>query len=99
MLTEKPSPGIWPRFAVLLLSLGLLVLTAYAGNPVAVQLYPGVSNPIYIRAGTVPINFSCFLMSGGRRNPVDDNSEGVQADSLLVYNNSGDLPGCITDSR
>jgi hypothetical protein len=52
---------------------------------------PGVSNPIYISAGTVTINFSYFHMYGGRGDPVGGNSDGVQADSLLVYNNSGDL--------
>jgi hypothetical protein len=87
----KASPGTWPRFAALLLSTGLLVLTAYAGNPVTVQLYTGLSNPVYVSAGTVTINFSYFLMYGGRGNPVGGNSDGVQADSLLVYNNSGDL--------
>ena len=89
MLREKA--GIWPRRALLLLLSGLLVSTAGAGNPVTVQLYSGVSNPIYVNAGTVTINFSYFLMYGGRGDPVGDNSDGVQAGSLLVYNNSGDL--------
>jgi hypothetical protein len=70
---------------------GLLVSTAVAGNPVTVQLYSGLSNPIYVDAGTVKINFSYFLAYGGRGNPVNDDPRGAQADSLLVYNNSGDL--------
>lgn len=75
---------------MLLLSSGLLV-TAYAGNLVTVQLYSGVSKPIYVSEGTVTINFSYFLAYGGRGDPVNDNSDGIQADSLLVYNSSGDL--------
>ena len=91
MLRGKASPGIWSGLAVLLFLPGLLVSAAVAGNPVTVQLYSGVSNPIYVTAGTVTINFSYFLMYGGRGDPAGDNADGVQADSLLVYNNSGDL--------
>jgi hypothetical protein len=54
-------------------------------------LYSGLSNPIYVNAGTITINFSNFLMYGGRGNPVNDDPQGAQADSLLIYNNSGDL--------
>jgi hypothetical protein len=89
MLRRKA--GIWPSLAALLLLPGLFVLTAGAGNPVTVQLYSGMSSPIYVSAGTVTINFSYFLMYGGKGDPVGDNADGVQADSLLGYNNSGDL--------
>jgi hypothetical protein len=91
MLRGKALPGIWSRLAALLISPGLFVLTADGGNPVTVQLYSGVSNPIYVSAGTVTINFSYFLMYGGKGVPVGGNPDGVRADSLLVFSNSGNL--------
>jgi hypothetical protein len=87
----RGKAGICPSLAALLLLPGLFVLTAGVGNPVTVQLYSGVSSPIYVSAGTVTINFSYFLMYGGKGDPVGDNADGVQPDSLLGYNNSGDL--------
>jgi hypothetical protein len=91
MLRGKASPGIWSRLAALFISLGLFVLAADAGNPVTVQLYSGVSNPIYVSAGAVTINFSYFLAYGGKGVPVGDDSEGVRADSLLIFSDSGNL--------
>jgi hypothetical protein len=49
------------------------------------------SNPIYVSAGTGTINFSYFLMYGGTGVPVGGNPDGVRADSLLVFSNSGNL--------
>jgi hypothetical protein len=77
MLSGKASPGIWSRVAALLLSPALLISTAVAGNPVTLQLYSGLSNPIFVNAGTVTINFSYFLMYGGRGNPVNDDPQGT----------------------
>ena len=87
----KTSPGLWQRFAALFVGLGLFASTAFAGNAVTVQLYAGTSNPIYVNAGTVTLNFSYFLLYGGRGTPVEDDSDGAVANSVLVYNNSGDL--------
>jgi hypothetical protein len=91
MLRGKALPGVWSRLAALLISPGLFVLSAGAGNPVTVQLYSGLSNPIYVSAGTVTINFSYFLAYGGKGAPVGDSPDGVRADSLLVFSNSGNL--------
>jgi hypothetical protein len=77
---------IQPIFAVLLLWYGPLPSKTFAGNPVTVQLHSGLSNPIYVDAGTVKISFSYWLNYGGRGNP----SKG-QAQSLLVYSASGVL--------
>lgn len=72
--------------AVLLLCSGLLVASrATVGNPVTVQLHGGLSNPIYVDAGTVTINFSALLVYSGVRAPSDG-----EAANVLVYNTSGD---------
>lgn len=72
--------------AVLLLYSGLLVASrATAGNPVTVQLHGGLSNPIYVEAGMVTINFSALLQYSGVREPWSGGFANV-----LVYNTSGD---------
>ncbi|MBV8098094.1 MAG: hypothetical protein JOZ31_02940 [Verrucomicrobia bacterium] len=70
---------------VLLLCLGLLASKATAGNPITVQLRGGLSNPIYVEAGTVTINFSALLAYGGIRMPWNG-----EAANVIVYNTSGD---------
>ena len=45
-----------------------------------------MSNPIYVNAGTVTINYSYRLTYDGRAYPVQD-----QASGLLVFGASGDL--------
>ena len=91
MLRGKGLDGTRSILAALFISPALFVSIAFAGNPVTVQLYSGVSNPIYVSAGTVTINFSYFLAYGGKGAPAGGNSDGIQADSLLVFSNSGNL--------
>jgi hypothetical protein len=69
---------------VLLLCSGLLASRATAGNPVTVQLHGGLSNPIYVDAGTVTINFSALLVYAGVREPWN----GAIA-NVFIYNTSG----------
>jgi hypothetical protein len=90
MLRGKALSRIWSRLAAPLISFRLFVLEADAGNPVTVQLYSGASNPVYVSAGSVTINFSYFLVYGGKGVSVGGYSHGVQADSLFVFSNSGD---------
>ena len=77
------------RISLILLALslccGLLSSPATAGNPVAVQLHGGPSNPIYVDAGTVTINFSALLVYAGVREPWN----GAIA-NVFVYDTSGD---------
>ncbi|MFY9988128.1 MAG: hypothetical protein WAK31_25470 [Chthoniobacterales bacterium] len=63
-----------------------LVPNSFAGNPVTVQLYSGLSNPVYVEAGVVTINYSYMLWYGGR----GDHGQ-AEAASMLVYNTAGDL--------
>ena len=72
--------------AVLLLCFGLLASRATAGSPVTVQLHSGLSNPIYVAAGTVTINFSTILFPSGRRAVGDE-----EVADVLVYGTSGDF--------
>ncbi len=71
--------------SALLLWCGLLASPGIAGSPVAVQLHGGPSNPIYVDAGTVTINFSAMLVYAGVREPWN----GAIA-NVFVYDTSGD---------
>jgi hypothetical protein len=77
------------RISLFLLALslccGLLSSPATAGNPVAVQLHGGPSNPIYVDAGTVTINFSALLVYAGVREPWNG-----EVANVFIYNTSGD---------
>ena len=84
MVLERVRPAI-TVLLLLLLSSGLLVSRATAGNAVTVQLHGGLSNPIYVDAGSVTINFSALLVYSGIREPWN----GALA-NVLVYNTSGD---------
>ena len=64
----------------------LLVPEAVASSPVNVALRSGLSNPIYVNAGPVAINFSAVLYYAGRGNPDQPQS----AASVLIYNQSGE---------
>jgi hypothetical protein len=85
MWREMGSESVRSTLAVLLLCSGLLASRATAGNPVTVQLYGGLSNPIYVDAGTVTINFSALLTYSGRREPWTG-----EIANVLVYDTSGD---------
>jgi hypothetical protein len=86
MSRELVSKRVRSTLAVLLLCSGLLFASrATAGNAVTVQLHGGLSNPIYVDAGTVTINFSALLQYGGVREPWNGETANV-----LVYNTSGD---------
>lgn len=82
MLSERAPAGL----AVILLCSGILASRATAGNPVTVQLRGGLSNPIYVDAGTVTINFSALLSYSGRRAPGYE-----EVANVLVYGTSGDF--------
>jgi hypothetical protein len=71
--------------SALLLCYGLLASPATAGNPVTVQLHGGLSNPVYVDAGTVTINFSALLQYSGVREPWNG-----EVANVLVYDSSGD---------
>jgi hypothetical protein len=85
MSRESASKRTQSTLTVLLLCSGLLASRAAAGNPVTVQLHGGLSNPIYVDAGTVTINFSAILVYSGIREPWTG-----EIANVLVYNNSGD---------
>jgi hypothetical protein len=86
MSRELVSKRVRSTLAVLLLCSGLLfAYPATAGNPVTVQLHGGLSNPIYVEAGTVTINFSALLQYSGVREPWTG-----EIANVLVYNTSGD---------
>ena len=85
MSRESVSKKVRFTLAVLLLCSGLLASRATAGNPVTVQLHGGLSNPIYVDAGTVTINFSALLVYAGVREPWNG-----EIANVLVYNTSGD---------
>jgi hypothetical protein len=86
MSRESVSKRVRSTLAVLLLCSGLLVASrATAGNPVTVQLHGGLSNPIYVDAGTVTISFSALLVYSGVREPWNG-----EVANVLVYNTSGD---------
>jgi hypothetical protein len=86
MSRELVSKRVRSTLVVLLLCSGLLLAyPATAGNPVTVQLHGGLSNPIYVDAGTVTINFSAMLQYSGVREPWN----GAIA-NVFVYNTSGD---------
>ena len=85
MLRELVSKRVLSILAVLLLCSGLDASRATAGNPVTVQLHGGPSNPIYVDAGTVTINFSAFLVYSGVREPGPG-----EVANVLVSNSSGD---------
>jgi hypothetical protein len=85
MSRELVSERTRSTLAALLLCAGLLASRATAGNAVTVQLRGGLSNPIYVDAGTVTINFSAMLQYGGVREPWSG-----EAANVLVYNTSGD---------
>jgi hypothetical protein len=86
MSRELVSKRMRSTLSVLLLCSGLLASRATAGNPLTVQLHGGLSNPIYVDAGSVTINFSAMLVYSGIR----ERWTGEIA-NVLVYNNSGDL--------
>ncbi|MBV9875059.1 MAG: hypothetical protein JO025_10060 [Verrucomicrobia bacterium] len=85
MSRELVSKRTRSTLAVLLLCSGILASKATAGNSVTVQLHGEPSNPIYVDAGTVTINFSALLAYGGIREPRNG-----EAANVLVYNTSGD---------
>jgi hypothetical protein len=85
MSRELVSKRARSTLAVLLLCSGLLVSRATAGNPITVQLRGEQSNPIYVDAGTVTINFSALLQYSGVREPWNG-----EIANVLVYNTSGD---------
>jgi hypothetical protein len=85
MSRELVSKNVRFTLAVLLLCSGLLASRATAGNPVTVHLHGGLSNPIYVDAGTVTINFDALLVYAGVREPWN----GAIA-NLFIYNTSGD---------
>jgi hypothetical protein len=86
MSRESVSKRVRSTLGVLLLCSGLLVASrATAGNPITVQLHGGMSNPIYVDAGTVTINFSTILFPSGRRAPGDE-----EVADVLVYSTAGD---------
>jgi hypothetical protein len=76
---------IQSTLAMLLLCSGVIASSATAGSSVTVQLHGGPSNPIYVEAGTVTINFSALLAYSGVREPWSG-----EAANVLVYNTSGD---------
>src|ERR1700747_3308026 len=85
MSRELVSKRTRSTLAALLLCAGLLASRANAGNPVTVQLHGGLSNPIYVDAGTVTINFSALLQYSGIREPWNG-----ELANVLVYSTSGD---------
>jgi hypothetical protein len=85
MSRELVFERVRSALAVLLFCSGLLSSRATAGNPVTVELHGGLSNPIYVDAGTVTINFSALLVYSGVRMPWN----GAIA-NVFVYNTSGD---------
>jgi hypothetical protein len=86
MSTKLASKRMQSTLTVLLLLCsGLLASRATAGNPLTVQLHGGLSNPIYVAAGTVTMSFSALPVYGGIREPWSG-----EIANVLVYNNSGD---------
>jgi hypothetical protein len=86
MSRESVSKRVRSTLGVLLLCSGLLVASrATAGNPITVQLHGGMSNPIYVDAGTVTINFSALLVYAGEREPWNGGIANV-----LIYSASAD---------
>jgi hypothetical protein len=80
MKRRRVLRGISLILSALLLWCGLLASPVTAGNPITVQLRGGLSNPIYVDAGTVTINFSALLVYGGAREPWSG-----EAANVLVY--------------
>jgi len=85
MSRKLVSIRVLSTLTVLLLCSGFLASRAPAGSPVTVQLHGGQSNPIYVDAGTVTINFSAFLVYSGVREAWTG-----QVANVLVYNTFGD---------
>jgi len=85
MLRELVSEWSRARLVALLLCSGFLASRAAAGNPVTVELHGGLSNPIYVDAGAVTINFSALLVYSGVREPWNG-----EIANVLVYSTSGD---------
>jgi hypothetical protein len=79
---------------VLLLCSGLIASSATAGSSVTVQLHGGLSNPIYVDAGTVTINFSALLVYSGAREPWNG-----EVANVFVYNTAGDSLGTLPISN
>lgn len=84
MSRELVSKRVRSTLAVLLLCSAFLASRATAGNPVTVQLHGGLSNPIYVDAGTVTISFSAVLVYAGVREPWNG-----QIANVFVYNTAG----------
>jgi hypothetical protein len=85
MSRKKLSGWLLPLLAAIFFS-GTLLGNSLAGNAVNVQLNAGLSNPVYVEAGAVTINYSYTLWYGGR----GDHGQ-AEAASMLVYNTAGDL--------
>ena len=78
----------WVSALILAVALcsALLVPEAVASNPVNVSLRSGPSNPIYVDAGPVTINFFATLYYAGRGNPDQLQTNA----SVLIYDESGE---------
>jgi hypothetical protein len=79
--------------------LGATVLPPAVGNggsTINVQLHSGVSNPIYVNAGAVTIDYSYLLAYSGRSyatgdGGAGDGAGGASGDTISVYNSSGQV--------
>jgi hypothetical protein len=85
MSSKLVSKRMQSALTVLLLCSGLIVSRATAGSSVTVELHGGLSNPIYVDAGTVTINFSALLVYAGVREPWNG-----EIANVFVYNTAGD---------
>jgi hypothetical protein len=86
----------WETIRVVFLRATVLFpAVGHGGSMVNIQLHSGISNPIYVNAGAVTIDYSYLLGYGGRSYATGagegDGASGSEGGGILVYNNSGQV--------